>query len=159
MYWFDWYFMCIDVGFVFEFIDMGVFLFFVVEGFGVYEILVGLVYVGFIEFGYFWFFVVGEMIVWLKVWLWFVYCGIEKFFYGCFVMVVVDFVECISGDMLVVYVFVYSLVIEDVFGIELFYEIYWLWVLIVEFEWFYNYVVDLGVLVNDVGYLLVNVYV
>ncbi len=138
--------------------DVGSFPFLQVEGDGVYEIPVGPVHAGLIEPGHFRFSVVGETILRMKARLWFVYRGIEKLAEGRRPAEAIELTERISGDTAVGHTLAFCLAVEDAAGIDVAEEDRLVRALLLELERIHNHVTDLGALVNDVGYGIVNTH-
>jgi len=136
----------------------GGFPFVEVAGKGVYEIPVGPIHAGLIEPGHFRFSVVGETIVRMYQRLWFVHRGVEKLFQGCPVADGIALAERISGDTAVGHSLAYVMAVEDALGIVVPERDRLVRALLLECERLYNHVNDLGAIVNDVGFGIVNVH-
>jgi Ni,Fe-hydrogenase III large subunit len=127
-----------------------------VSGKGVYEIPVGPVHAGLIEPGHFRFSVVGETIVSMYQRLYFVHRGVEKLFEGRPADAGVALAERISGDTAVGHSLAHLLAVEDALGIEVPLRARLVRALLLECERLYNHANDLGAIVNDVGFGIVN---
>ena len=127
-----------------------------VSGKGVYEIPVGPVHAGMIEPGHFRFSVVGETIVRMYQRLWFVHRGVEKLFEGRSVTDGLALAERISGDTTVGHSLGYLLAVEDALGIEVGLRARLIRALLLECERLYHHVNDLGAIVNDTGFGVLN---
>ena len=127
-----------------------------VAGKGVYEIPVGPVHAGLIEPGHFRFSVVGETIVRMYQRLYFVHRGVEKLFEGRGIDDGIALAERISGDTAVGHSLAYVMAVEDALGIEVGERDRLVRALLLECERLYNHVNDLGAIVNDVGFGIVN---
>jgi len=138
--------------------DEGAFPFLDVTGDGVYEIPVGPVHAGLIEPGHFRFSVVGETILRMKARLWFVHRGIEKLFEGKAPQAGVELAERISGDTAVGHALAYTLAVEQALGIGCSAQDAWLRATLLELERLHNHVADIGAIVNDVGYGIVQAH-
>lgn len=138
--------------------DVGSFPFVEVAGRGVYEIPVGPVHAGLIEPGHFRFSVVGETILRLKARLWFVHRGVEKLFEGQPPEEGVALAERISGDTAVGHGLAYCTAVEQALRIECSPTEHRLRSMLLELERVYNHVGDLGAIVNDVGYGVINAH-
>jgi len=136
--------------------DTGSFPFLDVVGDGVYEIPVGPVHAGLIEPGHFRFSVVGETILRMKARLWFVHRGVEKLFEGRSPDAGVDLAERISGDTAVGHALAYTLAVEQALGIPCPPAQALQRAALLELERLHNHVADIGAIVNDVGYGIVN---
>ena len=138
--------------------DVGSYPFVHVEGPGVYEIPVGPVHAGLIEPGHFRFSVVGETIVRMKARLWFVHRGVEKHFEGRRPEDGIALAERISGDTAVGHALAYATAVEQARGIAVSERARVTRALLLELERIHNHVADLGAIVNDVGFGIVNVH-
>ncbi|MFN8189137.1 MAG: nickel-dependent hydrogenase large subunit [Nocardioidaceae bacterium] len=138
--------------------DTGSFPFVEVGGDGVYEIPVGPVHAGLIEPGHFRFSVVGETIVRMKARLWFVHRGVEKLFEGRAPEAGIELAERISGDTAVGHSLAYVMAVEQALGVPVGDVDTALRALLLEMERLHNHVADLGAIVNDVGYGIVNAH-
>ena len=138
--------------------DTGSFPFVEVGGDGVYEIPVGPVHAGLIEPGHFRFSVVGETIVRMKARLWFVHRGVEKLFEGRAPEAGIELAERISGDTAVGHALAYVMAVEQALGVPTGAADAALRALLLELERLHNHVADLGAIVNDVGYGIVNAH-
>ena len=127
-----------------------------VTGKGIYEIPVGPVHAGLIEPGHFRFSVVGETIVRMYQRLWFVHRGVEKLFSGRRPEDGIALVERISGDTAVGHSLAFVMAVEDALGIAVPEPDRLVRALLLECERLYNHVNDLGAIVNDVGFGIVN---
>jgi Ni,Fe-hydrogenase III large subunit/Ni,Fe-hydrogenase III component G len=127
-----------------------------VTGKGIYEIPVGPVHAGLIEPGHFRFSVVGETIVRMYQRLYFVHRGVEKLFEGRTVAEGLPLAERISGDTAVGHSLAYAMAVEDALGIEVPERDRLVRALLLECERLYNHVNDLGAIVNDTGFGIVN---
>lgn len=127
-----------------------------VTGKGVYEIPVGPVHAGLIEPGHFRFSVVGETIVRMYQRLYFVHRGVEKLFEGRRVADGIKLAERISGDTAVGHSLAYVMAVEDAQGIEVGERDRLVRALLLELERLYNHINDLGAIVNDTGFGIVN---
>lgn len=127
-----------------------------VTGKGVYEIPVGPVHAGLIEPGHFRFSVVGETIVRMYQRLYFVHRGVEKLFEGRSVDAGIALAERISGDTAVGHGLAYVMAVEDALGIVVAERDRLIRALLLECERLYNHINDLGAIVNDVGFGIVN---
>ena len=127
-----------------------------VTGKGVYEIPVGPVHAGLIEPGHFRFSVVGETIVRMYQRLYFVHRGVEKLFEGRDVTEGIALAERISGDTAVGHSLAYVMAVEDAVGIEVAERDRLVRALLLECERLYNHINDIGALVNDAGFGIVN---
>ena len=127
-----------------------------VTGKGVYEIPVGPVHAGLIEPGHFRFSVVGETIVRMYQRLYFVHRGVEKLFEGRRADEGIALAERISGDTAVGHCLAYVMAVEDALGIAVGERDRLVRALLLECERLYNHVNDLGAIVNDVGFGIVN---
>ena len=127
-----------------------------VTGKGVYEIPVGPVHAGLIEPGHFRFSVVGETIVRMYQRLYFVHRGVEKLFEGRKVADGIALAERISGDTAVGHGLAYVMAVEDALGIEVSERDRLTRALLLECERLYNHINDLGAIVNDAGFGIVN---
>jgi Ni,Fe-hydrogenase III large subunit/Ni,Fe-hydrogenase III component G len=138
--------------------DTGSFPFVEVGGDGVYEIPVGPVHAGLIEPGHFRFSVVGETIVRMKARLWFVHRGVEKLFEGRSPEAGIELAERISGDTAVGHALAYAMAVEPALGVPTGAADAGLRALLLELERLHNHVADIGAMVNDVGYGIVNAH-
>ena len=127
-----------------------------VTGKGVYEIPVGPVHAGLIEPGHFRFSVVGETIVRMYQRLYFVHRGVEKLFQGRQVADGIALAERISGDTAVGHSLAYVMAVEDALGVDVPERDRLVRALLLECERLYNHVNDLGAIVNDAGFGIVN---
>ena len=127
-----------------------------VTGKGVYEIPVGPVHAGLIEPGHFRFSVVGETIVRMYQRLYFVHRGVEKLFEGRAVADGIRLAERISGDTAVGHSLAYAMAVEDALGIAVGERDRLIRALLLECERLYNHINDLGAIVNDAGFGIVN---
>jgi len=127
-----------------------------VTGKGVYEIPVGPVHAGLIEPGHFRFSVVGETIVRMYQRLYFVHRGVEKLFEGRELADGIALAERISGDTAVGHSLAYVMAVEDALGIEVPERDRLTRALLLECERLYNHINDIGALVNDAGFGIVN---
>lgn len=127
-----------------------------VSGKGVYEIPVGPVHAGLIEPGHFRFSVVGETIIRMYQRLYFVHRGVEKLFDGRAPSEGIALAERISGDTAVGHSLAYVMAVEDALGIVVPQRDLLVRALLLECERLYNHVNDLGAIVNDVGFGIVN---
>jgi Ni,Fe-hydrogenase III large subunit/Ni,Fe-hydrogenase III component G len=127
-----------------------------VTGKGVYEIPVGPVHAGLIEPGHFRFSVVGETIVRMYQRLYFVHRGVEKLFEGRHVADGIALAERISGDTAVGHSLAYVMAVEDALGIDVPERDRLVRALLLECERLYNHVNDLGAIVNDAGFGILN---
>ena len=127
-----------------------------VTGKGVYEIPVGPVHAGLIEPGHFRFSVVGETIVRMYQRLYFVHRGVEKLFEGREVADGVALAERISGDTAVGHSLAYVMAVEDALGIVVPERDRLVRALLLECERLYNHINDIGALVNDAGFGIIN---
>ncbi len=127
-----------------------------VTGKGVYEIPVGPVHAGLIEPGHFRFSVVGETIVRMYQRLYFVHRGVEKLFEGRKVADGIALAERISGDTAVGHSLAYVMAVEDALGIDVPERDRLVRALLLECERLYNHINDIGALVNDAGFGIVN---
>ncbi|MCC6496727.1 MAG: NADH-quinone oxidoreductase subunit C [Propionibacteriaceae bacterium] len=127
-----------------------------VTGKGVYEIPVGPVHAGLIEPGHFRFSVVGETIVRMYQRLYFVHRGVEKLFAGRPVADGIALAERISGDTAVGHSLAYVMAVEDALGIDVPERDRLTRALLLEFERLYNHINDIGAIVNDAGFGIVN---
>ncbi len=127
-----------------------------VEGDGVYEIPVGPIHAGLIEPGHFRFSVVGETILRMKARLWFMHRGVEKLAEGRSVDDVRPLTERISGDTAIGHSLAYTMAVEDALGVTVSEDARMVRALLLECERIYNHVADLGAMVNDVAFSIVN---
>lgn len=127
-----------------------------VSGQGVYEIPVGPVHAGMIEPGHFRFSVVGETILRMYQRLYFVHRGVEKLFQGRQVADGIALSERISGDTAVGHSLAFTMAVEDALGIVVPERDRLVRALLLECERLYNHVNDLGAIVNDLGFGIVN---
>ncbi len=127
-----------------------------VTGKGVYEIPVGPVHAGLIEPGHFRFSVVGETIVRMYQRLYFVHRGVEKLFQGRRVADGIALSERISGDTAVGHSLAYVMAVEDALGITVGERDRLVRALLLECERLYNHINDIGAIVNDAGFGIVN---
>ena len=127
-----------------------------VIGKGIYEIPVGPVHAGLIEPGHFRFSVVGETIVRMYQRLYFVHRGVEKLFQGRRPVDGITLAERISGDTAVGHSLAYTMAVEDALGIEVAERDRLVRALLLECERLYNHINDIGAIVNDVGFGIVN---
>jgi Ni,Fe-hydrogenase III large subunit/Ni,Fe-hydrogenase III component G len=127
-----------------------------VTGKGVYEIPVGPVHAGLIEPGHFRFSVVGETIVRMYQRLYFVHRGVEKLFEGRQVADGIALAERISGDTAVGHSLAYVMAVEDALGIEVPERDRLTRALLLECERLYNHINDIGAIVNDAGFGIIN---
>lgn len=127
-----------------------------VTGKGVYEIPVGPVHAGLIEPGHFRFSVVGETIVRMYQRLYFVHRGVEKLFQGRPIADGIALAERISGDTAVGHSLAYAMAVEDALGIAVSERDRLVRALLLECERLYNHVNDIGAIVNDAGFGIVN---
>jgi Ni,Fe-hydrogenase III large subunit/Ni,Fe-hydrogenase III component G len=138
--------------------DVGQYPFVEVAGDGVYEIPVGPIHAGLIEPGHFRFSVVGETILRMKARLWFMHRGVEKLFEGRTPEAGIELAERISGDTSVGHSLAYAVAVEQALGITVPAAVQHRRALLLELERLYNHVADLGMIVNDVGYGIVNTH-
>jgi Ni,Fe-hydrogenase III large subunit/Ni,Fe-hydrogenase III component G len=129
-----------------------------VEGDGVYEIPVGPIHAGLIEPGHFRFSVVGETILRMKARLWFMHRGVEKLAEQRTTDDVLPLTERISGDTAVGHSLAYAMAVEEALGIEVSEDARMVRALLLECERVYNHVADLGAMVNDVAFAIVNAH-
>ncbi len=127
-----------------------------VSGEGVYEIPVGPVHAGMIAPGHFRFSVMGETILKPYQRLWFVHRGVEKLFQGMPYEKGIALAERISGDTSVGHSLAYVMAVEDALGVEVSERDRLIRALLLECERLYNHVGDVGAIVNDVGFGIVN---
>lgn len=127
-----------------------------VTGKGVYEIPVGPVHAGLIEPGHFRFSVVGETIVRMYQRLYFVHRGVEKLFEGRRVADGIALAERISGDTAVGHSLAYVMAVEDALGIDVGEQDRLVRALLLECERLYNHINDIGAIVNDAGFGIIN---
>jgi Ni,Fe-hydrogenase III large subunit/Ni,Fe-hydrogenase III component G len=127
-----------------------------VTGKGVYEIPVGPVHAGLIEPGHFRFSVVGETIVRMYQRLYFVHRGVEKLFEGRQLADGIALAERISGDTAVGHSLAYVMAVEDALGIGVPERDQLTRALLLECERLYNHINDIGAIVNDAGFGVVN---
>ena len=127
-----------------------------VTGKGVYEIPVGPVHAGLIEPGHFRFSVVGETIVRMYQRLYFVHRGVEKLFQGRRAADGIELAERISGDTAVGHSLAYVMAVEDALGIAVPERDRLVRALLLECERLYNHINDIGAIVNDAGFGIVN---
>ena len=138
--------------------DVGQYPFVEVAGDGVYEIPVGPIHAGLIEPGHFRFSVVGETILRMKARLWFMHRGVEKLFEGRTPEAGIELAERISGDTSVGHSLAYAVAVEQALGVSVPPAVQHRRALLLELERLYNHVADLGMIVNDVGYGIVNTH-
>lgn len=136
--------------------DTGSFPFLEVTGDGVYEIPVGPVHAGMIEPGHFRFSVVGETILRMKARLWFVHRGVEGLFEGKAPAEGIELAERISGDTAVGHSLAYVQAVEQALGVTCSRSDLVARAMLLELERLYNHVGDIGAMVNDVGYGIIN---
>ncbi len=136
--------------------DLGSFPFLDVSGQGVYEIPVGPVHAGLIEPGHFRFSVVGETILRMKARLWFVHRGMEKLFEGRHPEEGVELAERISGDTAVAHTLAYVHAVEQALQIPVTTGDLARRAILLELERLHNHVADIGAIINDVGYGIIN---
>ncbi len=129
-----------------------------VEGDGVYEIPVGPIHAGLIEPGHFRFSVVGETILRMKARLWFMHRGVEKLAEQRTADDVLPLTERISGDTAIGHSLAYAMAVEDALGIHVSQDARMVRALLLECERIYNHVADLGAMVNDVAFSIVNAH-
>lgn len=129
-----------------------------VSGPGVYEIPVGPVHAGLIEPGHFRFSAVGETIVQMSEQLYFMHRGVERLFVGRTPEAGLRLAERISGDTAVGHGLAYVQAVEDALGIDVSERDQVVRALLLEAERMYNHVADLGAIVNDVGFGIVNTH-
>lgn len=129
-----------------------------VEGDGVYEIPVGPIHAGLIEPGHFRFSVVGETILRMKARLWFMHRGVEKLAERRAIDDVTPLTERISGDTAIGHSLAYAMAVEDALGVEVSEDARMVRALLLECERIYNHVADLGAMVNDVAFGIVNAH-
>ena len=127
-----------------------------VSGQGVYEIPVGPVHAGLIEPGHFRFSVVGETILKMYQRLFFVHRGVEKLFEGRRVADGIALAERISGDTAVGHSLAYAMAVEDALGIEVPERDRLVRALLLECERLHNHISDIGAIINDVAFGIVN---
>ncbi|MDA8439599.1 MAG: NADH-quinone oxidoreductase subunit C [Propionibacterium sp.] len=127
-----------------------------VTGKGVYEIPVGPVHAGLIEPGHFRFSVVGETIVRMYQRLYFAHRGVEKLFEGRPAAEGIALAERISGDTAVGHSLAFAMAVEDALGIEVAERERLVRALLVECERLYNHINDIGAIINDTGFGIVN---
>ncbi len=138
--------------------DLGSYPFVHVTGPGVYEIPVGPVHAGLIEPGHFRFSVVGETIVRMKARLWFVHRGVERHLEGREPGTALALTERISGDTAVGHSLAFAMAVEEALGLPVSARDQVARALLLELERLHNHVADLGAIVNDVGFGLVNTH-
>jgi len=138
--------------------DVGSYPFVHVTGPGVYEIPVGPVHAGLIEPGHFRFSVVGETIVRMKARLWFVHRGVERHLEGRAPRDALALTERISGDTAIGHSLAFAMAVEEALGLPVSPRDRVARALLLELERLHNHVADLGAIVNDVGFGLVNTH-
>ena len=138
--------------------DVGQYPFVEVQGDGVYEIPVGPIHAGLIEPGHFRFSVVGETILRMKARLWFMHRGVEKLFEGRTPEAGIELAERISGDTSVGHSLAYAVAVEQALGLDVPSAVHHRRAMLLELERLYNHVADIGMVVNDVGYGVVNTH-
>jgi Ni,Fe-hydrogenase III large subunit/Ni,Fe-hydrogenase III component G len=125
-----------------------------VEGEGVFEIPVGPVHAGIIEPGHFRFSVAGEPIINLQLQLYYVHKGIEKLCEGSSVEKALHVSERISGDATFAHATAFCLAVERLANVEVPRRAQWLRMLFLELERIYNHLSDIGMIANDVAFLI-----
>ena len=138
--------------------DVGSYPFVHVSGPGVYEIPVGPVHAGLIEPGHFRFSVVGETIVRMKARLWFVHRGIERHLEGRHPADALALTERISGDTAVGHSLAYAIAVEEATATPVSERDRLARAMLLELERLHNHVADLGGIVNDVGFGIVQAH-
>jgi len=125
-----------------------------VEGEGVFEIPVGPVHAGIIEPGHFRFSVAGEPIINLQMQLYYVHKGIEKLCEGNSMAKALHVSERISGDATFAHSTAFCLAAERLAKVEIPERAQWLRMLFLELERIYNHLSDIGMIANDVAFLV-----
>ena len=127
-----------------------------VEGPGVYEIPVGPVHAGLIEPGHFRFSVVGETILKMTPRLWFVQRGLERLGEGRRPDALLELAERVSGDSAVTHGLAATLAIEEATGQRAGHDAWRARVALLELERATHHIVDIGAIVNDTGFSVVQ---
>ena len=125
-----------------------------VEGEGVFEIPVGPVHAGIIEPGHFRFSVAGEPIISLQVQLFYTHKGAEKLCEGLTPEKALHLSERISGDSSFAHSTACCHAIERLAGVEIPERAQYLRMLCLELERVYNHLSDMGMIANDVAFLV-----
>jgi Ni,Fe-hydrogenase III large subunit/Ni,Fe-hydrogenase III component G len=124
-----------------------------VEGEGIFEITVGPVHAGIIEPGHFRFSAQGETIVNLETRLGFVHKGTEKLFETLPLERTPEVAERISGDTSVGHALAFCQALEALAECHIPERAAWLRLVLLELERLYNHISDVGMILNDTGYV------
>jgi len=125
-----------------------------VEGEGVFEIPVGPVHAGIIEPGHFRFSVAGEPIISLQVQLFYTHKGTEKLCEGLSLERALYVSERISGDSSFAHSAAFCHAVERLAGMEIPERAQHLRMLCLELERVYNHLSDIGMIANDIAFLV-----
>jgi len=125
-----------------------------VEGEGVFEIPVGPVHAGIIEPGHFRFSVAGEPIINLQIQLYYTHKGTEKLCEGLSAEKALHISERISGDSTFAHSTAFCHAIERLAGVETPERAQFLRMFFLELERIYNHLSDIGMIANDVAFLV-----
>ncbi|OGF55774.1 MAG: hypothetical protein A2Z21_03825 [Candidatus Fraserbacteria bacterium RBG_16_55_9] len=125
-----------------------------VEGEGVFEIPVGPVHAGIIEPGHFRFSVAGEPIISLQVQLGYTHKGTEKLCEGLSVEHALHVSERISGDSSFAHSMAFCHGAERLAHVEVPERAQYLRMLCLELERIYNHLSDIGMIANDIAFLV-----
>ena len=127
-----------------------------VEGPGVYEIPGGPVHAGLIEPGHFRFSVVGETILKMTPRLWFLQRGLERLGEGRRPEELLELAERVSGDSAVAHGLAATLAIEEATGQRAGRDAWRARSALLELERATHHVIDIGAIVNDTGFSVVQ---
>ncbi len=125
-----------------------------VEGEGVFEIPVGPVHAGIIEPGHFRFSVAGEPIISLQVQLFYTHKATEKLCEGLPLERALHVSERISGDSSFAHSAAFCHAVERLAGIAIPERAQYLRMLYLELERMYNHLSDIGMIANDMAFLI-----
>ena len=119
---------------------------------GVFEIPVGPIHAGVIEPGHFRFTAVGEMILHLKIRLFYTHRGVEKLFEQKPLDEAVKLAECVAGDSSFSHSLAFCEAAEDLAGIKISRRAGLLRVIFLEMERLYNHAGDIGMIGVDASF-------
>lgn len=122
------------------------------EGEGVFEIPVGPIHAGVIEPGHFRFTAVGEMILNLKIRLYYSHRGVEKLFEQKNLSDAVILAEHISGDTSFGHSLAFCEAVEELSGVSITKRAGLLRIIFLEMERIYNHVGDIGMIGLDAAF-------
>ncbi len=127
-----------------------------VEGEGVFQIPVGPVHAGIIEPGHFRFSVAGEPVLYLQLRLFYTHKGTEKLFENMPIAHGVRLAESISGDSSFAHATAFCHAVERAAGMAVPPRARALRTVCLELERLYNHCADIGMIANDVAFVVAN---